>query len=276
MDSWLPLINQALLAEVKRTKAPVSGSKLRSEVGRLAAAAQMEFPPPEFPKFSAMVEQYPESIIILRRKGKDFLVVPADRPELLTVETAQANPTGNWLRIDVFDAFTKIPNAISGRPLYLPSQDKFVWSGALSEVPADAIEVPQSSIESEVAIRARFAAGGQGEKAAQMAAALESKTPLKDFTQALHALRLLGEWHKFRLAALIEEVKSWAAEKSVTWSPTWLDTPDSKREVPPAGEPALASVPKHALTEFISGLAAEDLARINVPLDLVLRLLEKR
>ena len=278
MDKWLPLITQALNAEVGRTSLPVSGSKLRSEVGRLASAAKIEFPPPEFPKFSTMVEQYPESMIVLRRHGKDILVVPADRPELLAAEGPRTGAPGNWLRIDVFDAFTKIPSAASGRPIYLPSKDQFTWGGALAEVPEEAIDVPASSLESEIATRQSFVKTVAQDKVPFMSEALASQTPLKDFTQALHKQKLLGDWHKFRLSSLIDQVKSWAAEKGLTWSATWLDTPESKREVLNLmpGAPATASLPKQALAEFVSGLSAEDLKRITIPLDLVLRLLEKR
>jgi len=276
MEKWLPLVMQALVAEVTRTNAPVSGSKLRAEVSRLASAAQLEFPPPEFPKFSAFIEQFPESVIVQRRPGKDVLVVPADRPELLAVESPRLGGTGNWLRIDVFDAFTKIPSAASGKPLYVPAKDEFVWTNALGEVPVDAVDVPASSLESEIALRQKFIESVQQDKAPQLTAALGTPTPLKDFTQALHASRLLGDWHRFRLGNLIEQVKSWAAEKGVTWSATWLDTPDSKREVPVQVAALPPALPKHALAEFLAGLTPEDLRRITVPLDLVVRMLEKR
>lgn len=272
---WLSLIQAALYAEVQRTGAAVRGSKLRTEVARLANAQGIEFPPQEFPKFSTLVEQFSDSLIIVRRKGMDFLVVPADQPELINSE-AKSEGLENWLRIDVFDAFTKIPSQVSGNPFYIPAVDRFVWSGNVQELPDNVIEVPPSSIDSEVAIRAKFVESLEASQSERMAKSLTTSTPLKDFTQALHGEKLFSEWHNFRLTALIAQIKEWAAKKHIKWSSTWLDTPETKGGLHIQRDNVGAPIPRHAVFDFFGQLLPEDISRISIPLDIVLKLLEKR
>lgn len=278
MEHWLEIIQQALSAEITRTGSPVSGAKLRSEVAKIARSNGWDFPPPDVPKFSSLISLFPASLLILRRPGSDFVVVPTDRPELLTGETDQKSSSGSRLRVDIFDALTRIPTDKSGKPHYIPSGDCVVWSGSLSDMPAEAIELPSSSFESEIAIRKAFCVSTEvpEPRPEPLEAALKTKTPLKDFTQTLHTLDLVGEWHRFRLAALIDQLKAWATENSVNWGASWVDTSESRKVYAPSVAPVFEVDNRHALANFIAELSSDDLRRVTLPLDLVLRLLAKR
>ena len=206
-----------------------------------------------------------------------MLVAPVDRPELITVSGAYTPAPNSRIREDLFKALTKLPTPDVGKPHYIPASNTVVWVKANEPAPAAAIALPESSLANELDVRKRFAqevdTQQQGREA--LMAALEESTPLQAFSQTIHAFGLIKQWHAFRLGVLSSTLRTWAVEKAIPWQPDWVEIAEP-RSVPLNAPSAPVSVEsKSGLIELASQLTQEDLTRIQIPLDIVLRLLAK-
>ena len=88
-------------------------------------------------------------------------------------------------------------------------------------------------------------------------------------------------WHIFRSQSLAERLAQWAKESGIPWRETWLTIPTSDQTVPisRSDSPVIATSPKgriEGLATLVEGLNEADLARISVPLDLVLKILSRK
>lgn len=286
MDNiWLLILKEALDGLVARMDGPVAGAKLRAEVKKLAADRGEQFPPEDMGKWSVFLDSFPDDITVIPNPGSDVLVVPASRLDLrakadaVVAAGAAPAPKRTRLRSDLFEALTRIP-ATGVRPVYLPETDAVLWQNVQEVAPANAVPFPQASFESEAGLRRDFVERSEG--LAEMAknallAALGSEGPLRQFTHAIRSYGLMQEWHLFRMAALLERLRSWATAHALTFKDDWLGSDEPRANVAPAA--ALASVAagnRRGLVELASLLSEEDISRISVPLDVVLRLLTPR
>ena len=208
MEEWFEVTQKALKDEIDRTNAPVSGAKLRSEIGKAAAADGRIFVLERPATFGSFLASVP-GIRVHRRPGRDILVVPVNREELLAGVSADGeswavSEPGARLRADLFDALTRFPDSVGRQAFYRVSTDRVEWLPSNEQnVDEDRIALPSTSIEDEVAIRRRFTEDfgdmPQGARTELSQALSEPTTPLRRFTVTLQRNDLAAAWPQFRL-----------------------------------------------------------------------------
>lgn len=275
---WQELINEALTQLIDWTGAPAPGAKLRGMVARLARERGLEFPPPGIRKFSELVEAFPADFILQRRPGSDVLVVPTARAELLAVERSGGSAPAARIRQDLFDALTRVPLPAYGLPYYEPEKDAVLYVKDGDQPPQTGVIMPATSIEQELALRAKFRDEAEVVETAKeaLSSALTTNTPLRDFSQAVQEFGLVKKWHAYRVALLATRLREWSVHTGLPWQQSWVDAVEPRV---PAANPPTAPVSldnKRHLLELSALLTEEDLARISVPMDIVLRLLAKK
>lgn len=275
---WLDILKVALDNLATRTGAPVAGAKLRAAVKQLAEDRGEQFPPEGMTKWSAFLESFPNDITVIRNRGSDFLVVPANRLDLQAVAAARASSTDvlpplGRIRSDIFEALTRLPKS-SEHALYIPESDAVLWQN-LDEVRLpNSVPFPISTLEEEISLRRRFAESDRNVTEAAKGALLQacdSEGPLRQFTQVIRSYGLIQNWHVFRMSALSEKLREWAQSHGLPFRDEWLGL--EKAKVAPTLEATSAAVNKRGLVELVGLLSDDDISRISVPLDVVLRLL---
>lgn len=274
---WQELINEALTELVERTGAPAPGAKLRSAIAHLARQRGLDFPPTGVRKFTELVEAFPADFILQRRPGSDVLVVPAARAELLAIEQPGAAPAVARIRQDIFDALTKVPVPAYGLPYYEPEKDHVLWIRESDQPPKTAVAMPATTLDEELALRKAFIEEAEpvdpGKNA--LVASLETTRPLRDFSDAVQEFGLVKKWHTFRVVRLATRLREWSVRTSLAWQPSWVDATELRSTAASPAAPVSLDNKRHLL-ELSSLLTEEDLARISVPMDIVLRLLVKK
>lgn len=275
---WLDILKVALDNLATRTGAPVAGAKLRAAVKQLAEDRGEQFPPEGMTKWSAFLESFPNDITVIRNRGSDLLVVPANRLDLQAVAAARASSTDvlpplGRIRSDIFEALTRLPKS-SEHALYIPESDAVLWQN-LDEVRLpNSVPFPISTLEEEISLRRRFAESDRNVTEAAKGALLQacdSEGSLRQFTQVIRSYGLIQNWHVFRMSALSEKLREWAQSHGLPFRDEWLGL--EKTKVAPTLEAASAAVNKRGLVELVGLLSDDDISRISVPLDVVLRLL---
>ena len=266
---WQPIVRKALEEGIEVSAGPVPGARLRQLIARHAEAAGLSFPPDPGSTFGSFLDQFRDVIFVQRRPGRDMLVVPGDRVALLS--TPSEIPQSAVLRKDLFEALTLIHRE-GAEPLYSRSSDSVLWPMPGTEIPGDAVALPFATQDLAIQDRRDFAA--QAPSAAVRASleeSLEQSKPLRSFSEAIRAHGLAREWHRFRVGKLLERLKRWSEERDVPWRTDWF------LEAEQVATQALGTAPgpteASSVDEFFAALSAVlkegDLARINVPLDLV-------
>ncbi len=274
---WQQLINEALTELVERTGAPAPGAKLRGAIAHLARQRGLDFPPTGVRKFTELVEAFPADFILQRRPGSDVLVVPVARAELLAIEQPGAAPAAARIRQDIFDALTKVPVPAYGRPYYEPEKDLVLWIREGDQPPQTAVAMPATTLAEELALRAAFIEEAEPVDTGKDALvnSLTTTRPLRDFSDAVQEFGLGRKWHAFRVARLAMRLREWSVRTSLAWRPSWVDATEIRSTGASPAAPVSLDNKRHLL-ELSSLLTEEDLARISVPMDIVLRLLAKK
>lgn len=272
-QDWGTIFDAAFQAAFSGKSGPVPGAKFRQVVARAAEAQGVPFPPSGMGRFSEFLERFPEKVLIQRTPGRDILVVPATEPGRLSDDRG----VSARLRPDIFVALTYF-SADAGRHYYVPATDQVVTipQGSNDQPPLASVPFPPASKDHEFKLRHDFVAsdGLSPEAKEALEKALKDGRPLPTFNEAVKRFGLSREWHMFRMADLITRLRAWADEHGIAWSPTWLGDPPVKQE---AKAPIQARKLQRDLSTLIQALAGQvteaDLARISVPLDIVLKLL---
>lgn len=280
--TWNDIVDAALKEGIKIAGGrAISGARLRQLIVQHAKKEGLEFPPPQYNNFSKFVEAFPKLLLIQRREGSDFLVVPADMPELFTAAIADSN--SNRVRDDLFRALTKISNKINNsvEQYYVPSRDEIVLLEKDQPKPSGAVSFPQGSLEQEILDRRTFAEQPSSplspEARALLLASLNTPSPLGSFTNVVREQGLHQYWHHYRMSAVLRRLRAWCIQNNVPWNATWVV---EVKPLPPNALSLIATdLPTKAvefsgcdfLTSLADAVTAEDLARIKVPLDLVMK-----
>lgn len=278
---WHNVVDAALKEGIKFAGVrAISGARLRQLIVQHAKKSGLDFPPPQYNNFSKFVETFSDLLLIQRRVGQDFLVVPADMPELFTAEAIDSD--SSRVRDDLFRALTQISHRDKNdaEQYYLPSSDKIVWLEKDQPKPSDAVPFPQASFEQEILDRRSFAELSTSplslEDRTLLLAALNSPSPLGSFTSAVRDQDLHQHWHRYRMSAVLQRLRTWCSQNDVTWGTTWVvDKPLPNKALPLI----TTTLPNKAFElsgrDFLTSLAdvatTEELARIQVPLDLVIK-----
>ena len=229
-------------------------------------------------KFSSFLERFPAEFTVHRRPGRDILDVPAGRPELLA--TAQASFSSSLARIrdDLFAALTRIPSQHKAKALYAPQNDAVIWTQPGEQHDDSAIELPETSLANELDIRRKFISEMQVAEQAKgaLSTAISSEAPLRNFSIAIHSFGFVKQWHQFRLNILVDRLKNWSTEKRIQFRQNWVALSEPAIVQSDTSAVPVSDVNKRQLLEFANLLTDDELARIHIPMDIVLRVLAKR
>lgn len=271
-DEWREILRES----IDNSSQPIIGTHFRALIGAAASKRGLQFPPVAEPglRFIELLERYPDVVSVLRRPGQDFLVVPAGRSDLLA-RGIQGQLYG--IRPDLFQAFTSLS---SNRPYYDRERDQVVWRklGDGQAMPESWVPIEPSTEAGEFKLRRDFAEtfATQSSTHSRLLEALENPHPLQAFSRVVKEARLQREWHSFRTEHLVEKIQSWAKASDIGWKDAWLTkgpTDETWKDRPAV----LAEAPAKALSDplrvLISGLDPADIQRINIPLDLVLKVI---
>lgn len=276
---WQEILQEALNQLIQRSNTPVAGAKLRSTVAQIARDRGLEFLPTGVRKFSELVEAFPADFIVQRHPGSDILVVPTARAELLAAERPRAASSTARVRQDLFDALIRVPQAAYGLPYYDPTRDAVLYVKEGEEVPASAVAIPPTSLPAEIQLRRQFIAETELVDAAKEAltnSLVAGSTPLRDFSNSIQEFGLVKRWHSFRVALLAKRLREWSVDKALTWQPSWVDASEPRLVAVSTPVAPVSQDEKRQLSELASALTMEDLCRITIPMDIVLRLLAKK
>jgi hypothetical protein len=281
--AWREIIQEAVRRGVARG-GPVPGSRLRLLVATIATERGLVYPPVGGPEtsFSEFLSQFSDVAVTRHRPAQDFLVAPASQPELL-IQPPKVSDSGPLpgIRRDLFDSFTRLSGLM--RAWYIPNDDRVEWL-ALTTPPESQswVAISQPTLEQAVAVRKRFAQGVSDSALQQkLVAATESPRALSDFGKLIRSAGLLRDWHKFRTSALVEIIKQWAQAAAITWQDSWITAASGEdRSFGPGWVPIRNGEASHdwrrALAYFAQTLDRDDLGRISIPLDIVLKALQQR
>lgn len=277
-DVWNEIVTEALERGVRESKGrAVAGAKLRQLVNHVASQRNISYPPLGFEStnFSEFLKHFDSILIVLRRRAQDILVAPAGQPELLMgLSGAGIQPQ---IRVDIFNAFTRIPRETDPRlPWYEPVQDRILWlSQEEGETNATLIPMPPASRDQEIADRRAFTDALQVEQGVRdgLRRVLEEagSSVLWSFSQIVRSSQLSRKWHEYRFQLVTSRIRRWSEAQHIPWQDNWLVAPsDSSSDSQVEAAVELASE-KTSLKELLSSLDEEDLKRINIPLDIVLK-----
>ena len=275
---WLEIAKEALKEVIDRTGSAAPGAKLRAAIAAIANARELSFPPPDMGKFSSFIENFPTEFIVHRQPGSDILIVPASRPELLAVANPLISSLNARIREDMFEALTKIPSPSTGKAFYLPENDSINWVKSGEQVPASAVELPETSLPLEIEIRKQFVTEENLPQQAKEAlmSSITKENSLRGFSFAIRSYGLVKQWHQYRLGKLSKQLREWSVGKAINWQQSWIDLAET-RVVPALAISQPVSIDnKKLLREFATLLTDEDLSKISIPLDVVLRLFSAR
>jgi hypothetical protein len=262
---WAKLVSDVLLEETARTGRPVPGAKLRTLLAKRAALEGLAIPDSE--PFSGFLVSVAPNVVIMRQRGSDMLVLPPERPELLP-----AAPNFH-IRKDLFEAFTTISTSAS--PWYDREKDRVFWRRDENGPLSGAVPIPGATSESALEARRAFTQQLESSAAKQeLEDALEDALPLRAFSRVAVRHRVLQRWQAFRSQDVRARLESWARHNGIAWRDAWL--------VPRHGGPAFSNASSKAaatpddravLLSALAYLDSDELRRIQVPLDLVAKML---
>jgi hypothetical protein len=279
-DNWQEIIKKALELGIQTSRGAVPGAKLRQIIARTAPEYKERYPPEghESEKFRDFLGRFGSLLTVLPRDGQDILVVPIDKPELLnTSDTGQTE-----IREDLFEAFTHIPRESPPRePWYERNTDKIRWATANEALlPMEFAKIPPATLEQELEDRRSFASSPEIDSQIRdsLLATLQDHAALWAFSRIVKERGLSHKWHFSRFRALVSRIRTWCTNEHIQWREDWLcSTTGQPSRVKSLRISDLLDGPQNPnlVERFIKNLSDEDLKRVSVPLDIVLRLLLK-
>ena len=274
-DAWPAVIAEALTKGCETSGGAVPGAKLRQLVAQFAPRHGLKYPPPgdEAEKFGDFLKRFESTLIVLRRPGRDILVAPAEMPQLLDV----SEKGSTQIREDMFDAFTRIPRG--SPPLtawYSRETDTVLWFR--EDAPPDSatfVKIPPATVQEQLEDRRLFAESSDVENDSKQAllGSLGGDTALGSFSNAVRAHGLARKWHLYRFRAVTKRIKDWSEREGVPWHDQWLYASEQRVLARPARAGTRAFGKGTRFGQFIDALSEEELRRISVPLDIVLKFL---
>ena len=271
---WTDIVAEGLNRAVAISGRAVPGAKFRQIIAKEAVRRNLAFPPAghEDEKFGDFLRYFDSILIPMRRAGQDVLVAPADRPELLLdPDSGKAIQ----LREDVFEAFTRVQsNPSLLRAWYSREGDTFNWVSPTEAMdPNRFAPVPQTTLAREIECRREFLSLQDlaSEIRDHILTALDGSSALGSFSSAVRAHGLARKWHRYRLEAILRRVKSWCSDTGVIWRDEWLQ---ARQQSALLIEAKPTEARRELVARILERLSKDDLQRVSVPLDIVLKLLE--
>ena len=261
MVDWNAIVKNAIETAITERKGPVPGAVFVGYIKRFT-----DEPIPD-KKLINFLSKYEDNILSIQRpEGSDILIVPHDRLDLLGKDVLPKR-----LRSDFYKAFTAIDHDID--LFYSPDTDRIYATKRNVPVNFNIVLVPISStsLESELELRRRFISSLQpSEIQSNLEASLLDANPLGAFYIEAKKGKIFDGWFTFRVSEVIKSVRSWVEKHKLTWRDSWMTS--VKVDIITIEE----SNSIYNLVNSLSKLTKEDLARITVPLDVVMALLNGR
>jgi hypothetical protein len=277
-ESWNQIVADALAAGLKTSSGAVPGAKLRELILKVAKSRELHYPPSghEQESFGDFLKHFESIALVRRRKGRDLLAAPADMPQLLD----EAPESGvARLREDIFEAFTRIPRGVPpSEPWYTVSNDTIVWllptelSGS-----GELIKIPAATLEGELSERKSFiqSADLTDDAKNRIAASLDAHSGLGSFSKLIKSHGLSQMWHRHRFQAVVRRIRAWCTAVGVAWREEWVASSDASKPPAQTGDDLSAKNQRYLFERFVQSLTDEDVRRISVPLDIVLKLIRE-
>lgn len=274
--AWDQIVADAVQAGLKTSSGPVPGAKLRELIVKAARSRNLQYPPTgyEDESFGDFLKHFDSIVIVRRRKARDLLAAPADMPQLL----AEATESGETrLREDIFEAFTRIPRGVPpAEPWYAVSDDTIVWllptelSGS-----GELVKIPAATLDQELSDRKSFIQTAEIAQEAkdQIATSLDTHSGLGSFSKLIKAHGLAQMWHRHRFQTVVRRIRAWCAATGVSWREAWVSSEEASRSIIQAGDEPSKNQ-RFLFERFIGVLTEEELRRISVPLDIVLKVMK--
>jgi len=274
-EIWNEVVAEALKRGLETSDGAVPGAKLRELVARIAPKHGVSYPLPgrEDEKFADFLKQFSSSVIVLRREGQDLLVAPSDAPQLLD----RSVNVYAQIRDDIFEAFTRIPKGSSPRQAwYARDTDTIEWLTE-DENPDGVrlVRIPAATLDQELSDRRAFSLSPGIEKDVQdkLLGTLTAHSALGSFSAALRAYGLARKWHLYRFSEVVRRIKKWCESEKVLWRDEWLTPVNQHSKADAVAAPSASTEARRtSFSQLVETLTDEDLRRISVPLDIVLKL----
>jgi hypothetical protein len=277
-EVWKQIVVEALAAGLKTSAGPVPGAKLRQLILKAAKRRELTYPPSghEQESFGDFLKYFESIVLVRRREGRDLVVAPADMPQLL----ADAPESGaTRLREDIFEAFTRIPRGLPpSEPWYVLSDDTVVWllptelSGS-----GELVKIPAATLELELGERKSFI---QSVDLAEdiknrIAGSLDAHSGLGSFSKLIKTHGLSQTWHRHRFQAVARRIRAWCSATGVPWREEWVSSSDASKRLAPTGDDLSGTNQRQLFERLVQSLSEEDLRRISIPLDIVIKLIRE-
>jgi len=274
-EVWDQIITTALNEGMQISGGAVPGAKLRQLINLIAAKHGEQYPPPgeEDKKFTEFLNQFSSLLIVLKRTGQDILIAPADKPQLLDL----SQDASTELREDIFEAFTRISS--HQKPWYERGADRIIWAATEETLNSDKFAtIPSASLEQELGDRKAFASspGIDPEVKDNLLPTLQEHSALWAFSKAIKKYGLSRRWHLFRFQEIVKRIRHWCESQHVDWHAEWLRTrAEGAAKVQIMKRAASIGGENHLFGKLIENLNDEELKRVSLPLDIVIKLLQK-
>jgi hypothetical protein len=276
-EAWNEIVREAVAAGLKTSSGPVPGAKLRELIVKSAQSRGLPYPPSghEQESFGDFLKHFDSIVLVRRRKGRDLLAAPSDMPELLS-EAPESGAAR--LREDIFEAFTRIPRGVPpSEPWYVVSDDAVVWllpaelSGS-----GELVKIPASTLEQELSERKSFVQSADlaQETKNRIASSLDAHSGLGSFSKLIKAHGLSQMWHQHRFQTVVRRIRAWCTASGVPWHEEWVSSLDASKPPTQAGDDLATKNQRYLFGRLVESLTDEDLRRISVPLDIVLKVIQ--
>jgi hypothetical protein len=249
---------------------PVPGALVKAEVIREGMQQGASFSERElgFKGFADFVRSVP-GIGIQFRIGSDMLLAPSSATEFLS---AYAHPLPR-LRRDFWRAFIEFPVPNTVR-LYDEVEDKILHEDATTQRKGVLIE--PASRETQIQWRREFAEGQPDDIKGALLSALDGTgtAPFNEFARRLRENpTVMRAWNLYLQKLITDQVVAWAAAHNIP-DDRWRGSAANIR--PDGSLSQAASKPQSIgqraeLYNFFDSLPLEDLLKLRVPLELVLK-----
>ena len=274
---WLDIVTEALQKGLILSTGALPGAKFRELIADCAKKRGLVYPPTENPneKFGDFLKRFDSVLIVWRRERQDFLVVPADKPELLA-DVQALRPAR--LREDIFEAFTRVSRENPPKyPWYEPDADAVKWLTIdESQSIARLVKMPSPSQSEEVEDRRSFVTSpALSDHKDVLLSTLGDHSALWAFSKAIKERGLGRKWHLYRFQLIVRKLKQWCASEHVEWRDEWIGQAPPHVISSKFDQTADATSDQRKLFErVIEMLSEDDLRRISVPIDIVLKLIK--
>lgn len=274
---WKSLLLEVLANLVARKGSAITGAGLNSALLMEARTRGIEPPDLRQRKFKSVLVELADAgrLVFLASGGSDVLVSSLSHADLLTAPEVFATGGRPAIRRDAFTAFTWVG---AHAAYYDPATDTFIC-GQSDSVPEGAIRIPSPDFGKLSERAGEFARRLDPVLHAEAFSALATPKPLTAFASFVRQNGLEAPWHEFRTNAVANDLKRWASENSLSFRSDWLTsaqdgTPARTGSAVTFTGDQVDSASRAQLGALLSGLDKADIARIAVPLDIVLRLLQ--